>query len=326
MVHRPLDQTLSVLQPLVEKARTMGLRLFGTAFDRPLTLEDPSVTRTTLAETAARLQGPYLLAELYLMSRERSDPQPLLTLTPGPTLGETLGIDLSPESVDSLTHLGRLTEPLETLVDVLNAHLATLTRDRLYLAQPSLRLIDLPADLPGLLLAPEEALYALQYRLTSPSGETTVLHLLTVALVDLLVASLRGPAVESAGGGPPSLESVLGPEPAGAGGEPVVKPARFAPLEERPGPAETAPSAIDLILDVPLTVTVELGRTTKTIGEILALGPGSIIELDKLHGEPVDILVNDRLIAKGEVVVVDDNFGVRIVDIIPPTKRAQSLR
>ena len=69
-------------------------------------------------------------------------------------------------------------------------------------------------------------------------------------------------------------------------------------------------------MDVPLQVTVELGRTRKLIRDILELAPGSVIELDKLAGEPVDILVNGKLIAKGEVVVIDDNFGVRITKIV----------
>jgi len=67
---------------------------------------------------------------------------------------------------------------------------------------------------------------------------------------------------------------------------------------------------------VPLPVSIELGRTTMTIEDILNLGPGSIVELDKLAGEPVDLLVNYRMIAKGEVVVVDENFGIRITDLI----------
>ena len=76
-----------------------------------------------------------------------------------------------------------------------------------------------------------------------------------------------------------------------------------------------------MIMDVPLQVTVELGRTNKMIRDILEFGSGSIIELDKLAGEPVDILVNGKIIAKGEVVVIDESFGVRITDIIKPSKR-----
>ena len=73
---------------------------------------------------------------------------------------------------------------------------------------------------------------------------------------------------------------------------------------------------IDLIMDVPLEVTVELGRTKKSISEILDFGPGKIIELNKLAGEPIDILVNGKYVAKGEVVVIEESFGVRITEIV----------
>ncbi|MER2262362.1 MAG: flagellar motor switch phosphatase FliY [Psychrobacillus sp.] len=83
---------------------------------------------------------------------------------------------------------------------------------------------------------------------------------------------------------------------------------------------------LNLLLDIPLQVTVELGRTRRTVKEILELTSGSIIELDKLAGEPVDILVNNRHIAKGEVVVIDENFGVRITDILSQAERINNLR
>jgi len=78
---------------------------------------------------------------------------------------------------------------------------------------------------------------------------------------------------------------------------------------------------LELLLDVPLQVTVELGRTDKLVREVLELSPGSVIELDKLAGEPVDVLVNQKYIAKGEVVVIDENFGIRITDIVRPADR-----
>jgi flagellar motor switch protein FliN/FliY len=84
-------------------------------------------------------------------------------------------------------------------------------------------------------------------------------------------------------------------------------PAPAAPRQERD---------FDPILDVSLQVRVELGSTRMTVEEVLAISPGSIVELDRLAGEPVDIVVNDRLIARGEVVVVEENFGVRVTDII----------
>jgi flagellar motor switch protein FliN/FliY len=83
---------------------------------------------------------------------------------------------------------------------------------------------------------------------------------------------------------------------------------------------------LDRLLDVPLHVDVELGRTRMTIQDLLALGPGSIIELDKVAGAPLDILVNDRLLARGEAVVVNDKFGIRITEIVSPQERIQRLR
>src|SRR3954464_12136625 len=83
---------------------------------------------------------------------------------------------------------------------------------------------------------------------------------------------------------------------------------------------------LDLLLDVPLELSVELGRTRMSIQDLLSLGPGSVVELDKVAGEPLDILVNNRLVARGEVVVVNDKFGVRITDIVSPSERIARLR
>lgn len=82
---------------------------------------------------------------------------------------------------------------------------------------------------------------------------------------------------------------------------------------------------LEFILDIPLEVSVELGRTKVSISELLQLGQGSVIELNKLAGEPLEILVNQKLIARGEVVVVNDKFGIRLTDIISPTDRVKQL-
>ncbi|MBR6905863.1 MAG: flagellar motor switch phosphatase FliY [Selenomonadaceae bacterium] len=103
-----------------------------------------------------------------------------------------------------------------------------------------------------------------------------------------------------------------------------VSAAQFVPLSMEP--VQVNEANIGLILDVPLQVTVELGRTKKSIKEILELTNGSIVELDKLAGEPVEIQVNGKYLAKGEVVVIDENFGVRITDIASPAERAAKLQ
>jgi flagellar motor switch protein FliN/FliY len=102
-----------------------------------------------------------------------------------------------------------------------------------------------------------------------------------------------------------------------------VQKAQFSPLSQSSAQDR---QNIDLILDVPLEISVVLGRTKKTIKEILSLGTGSLVELEKLTEEPVEILVNGKKIALGEVVVIDENFGVRITNIISNSERVRSLQ
>ncbi|KXG77622.1 Flagellar motor switch protein FliN [Fervidicola ferrireducens] len=103
-----------------------------------------------------------------------------------------------------------------------------------------------------------------------------------------------------------------------------VKPIELEDFDDRA--TSSRKSSLDLIMDVPLEISVELGRTVKKIKEILEIGPGSIIELEKMAGEPVDILVNGKRIAKGEVVVIDENFGVRITEIINSSEKIDYLQ
>jgi flagellar motor switch protein FliN len=120
-------------------------------------------------------------------------------------------------------------------------------------------------------------------------------------------------------------ESIMGSQ-----GRPVenemshVKAKEFEQLN--PAAAGGAVHGIDMLLDVTLPISIELGRTNMSIEDVLNLGPGSIVELNKLAGEPVDLLINDKLIARGEVVVVDENFGIRITTMVSQQDRIKSLR
>ena len=141
------------------------------------------------------------------------------------------------------------------------------------------------------------------------------------------------PAPAPAAAPPPQAAPAMAAPPAGGYGMAMqphvatnvpVQSAQFTPLNTQP--VQVNDANIGLILDVPLQVTVELGRTKKSIKEILELTNGSIVELDKLAGEPVDIQVNGKFLAKGEVVVIDENFGVRITEIASPAERAAKLQ
>jgi flagellar motor switch protein FliN len=106
--------------------------------------------------------------------------------------------------------------------------------------------------------------------------------------------------------------------------EPAAQPANIFP-RLAPGGAPDGAQDLDLILDIPVNLTVELGRTKIPIKHILQLAQGSVIELDALAGEPMDVLVNGCLIAQGEVVVVNEKFGIRLTDIVTPSERMRRL-
>lgn len=110
-----------------------------------------------------------------------------------------------------------------------------------------------------------------------------------------------------------------------AAAQPAAAPV-FQPLAATAGnPSSATHNDIDLILDIPVQMTVELGRTKIAIKNLLQLAQGSVVELDGMAGEPMDVLVNGCLIAQGEVVVVNDKFGIRLTDIITPSERIRKL-
>ncbi len=129
---------------------------------------------------------------------------------------------------------------------------------------------------------------------------------------------------------PPGYGYNMPPQPPQHYGAPVGREVNVQPVQFANFGAGAAPNLdennLNLLMDIPLKVTVELGRTQKQIKDILELSQGAIIELDKLAGEPVDILVNNKLIAKGEVVVIDENFGVRVTDIVSQWDRIQKIQ
>ncbi|MFT3816241.1 MAG: flagellar motor switch protein FliN [Rubrivivax sp.] len=135
-------------------------------------------------------------------------------------------------------------------------------------------------------------------------------------------------ALEESKTAAPADEAAAAGSAAGANGElaaraPAVSPASFANFTA--GAPASAGNDLNMILDIPVQLTVELGRTRIPIKHILQLAQGSVVELETLAGEPMDVLVNGFLIAQGEVVVVNDKFGIRLTDIVTPSERMRRL-
>ncbi len=127
-----------------------------------------------------------------------------------------------------------------------------------------------------------------------------------------------------------TMEAAMAAEAAAAlSAEEAAQMAAFAEVldDQKPGRDRAGrPREIDFLLDIPLVVSVEIGRTRMLIKDLLQLGQGSVIEFDKLVGEPMEVLVNEKLVARGEVVVVNEKFGVRLTDISSPAERLKHLK
>lgn len=191
----------------------------------------------------------------------------------------------------------------------------------------------------NLLLPDSDSLVEVAFTLSIEGSEPSVFYqIMSMTLAKdfiALVGGNSGPAMSfqkkdvapnSAGSG---ITGVGMPQqPMGAPVQPTasIQQPNLPNLADQLGIQPEQAANINLLLDVPMQLTVELGRTRMLIKDILGLGEGSILELDKLAGEPVDVLVNNKLIAKGEVVVIDENFGVRITDIISPIDRINNMQ
>jgi flagellar motor switch protein FliN/FliY len=140
---------------------------------------------------------------------------------------------------------------------------------------------------------------------------------------DTSLASLGLPS-SSGGMGSVGMGSAVGN--VSGGGMAVAPPPSFVPQHSGGAFGSTGNKALDLLMDIELPIVIELGRSQMSLKRILELGPGAIVEMDRLAGEPVDILINGKVVARGEVVVVDENFGVRILSLVSPEERLKLLR
>lgn len=250
-------------------------------------------------------------------------------------------------------YMSAVAEAMNQMMGATATSLSSIFKNRVDLAPPKVRLIDLAGnDNITDSVTGSENLVRIAFRMVVEGlidSEIMLILPLKIAreMVDgLLHSSAPAPAPQQAKPAMPAApvmqvaaappvqqqQAYIPPQPAPQRGPSsvvpeqnvIVQPAQFAPLKQNI--MSVSDSNIGMIMDVPLQVTVELGRTRKLIREILELAPGSVVELDKLAGEPVDILVNGKIVAKGEVVVIDENFGVRITGIVSMQERASTLQ
>lgn len=237
-------------------------------------------------------------------------------------------------------HLSAVQEAMNQMMGSAATSMSTIFNKRVDISPPQIDVLDVQNE-KG--IPHEDILIKVSFRLrVGELIDSSIMQLLPVPFAKELIQQLFNPGSGSEPKEEPKQEATPQPKqeassrpveqpmpssrPTYEKQQPVdVQPARFAEFTA-PALDEQESQNLNLLMDIPLNVTVELGRTKKSIREILELSPGSIIELDKLAGEPVDILVNNKMIAQGEVVVIDENFGVRITKISSQEDRIRKLR
>ena len=257
----------------------------------------------------------------------------------------------NPDQELSELHMSAVSECMNQMMGSVATSLSSMFNKKVDITPPVVTLVDLATEeVVSKLLDKVDPIIQASFRMEVDGLiDSEIMQLLPVDVAKEMVDALMNQqpdvdneeeAVAAATAPPPAAAPAAPAEPAAAApanygyGAPPMQPhvasnvpvqsAQFTPLSSTP--VQVNDANIGLILDVPLQVNVELGRTKKSIKDILDLTKGSIVELDKLAGEPVDIMVNGKYLAKGEVVVIDENFGVRITEIVSPLERAARLQ
>ncbi|HWR43157.1 flagellar motor switch phosphatase FliY [Sporomusa sp.] len=312
---------------------------------RRVSITTPKVSISNLNEIKRQYPLPYLVIEVgythgllgtNILAMREQDALIIADLMMG-------GDGTNPPSELNELYMSAVSESMNQMMGSTATSISTIFKKKVDIAPPKVNLLDfaLNPDVTNI-ISGDDALVRVSFRMeVEDLIDSELMQIMPLNVAKEMVENLMS-AVQPAASPPPPPASpspkpvAVAPQPASAYAQPApqpkqqpvqnvaVQPVQFAPLKPAGIPGTDA--NIGLIMDVPLQITVELGRTRKLIRDILELTPGSVVELDKLAGEPVDILVNGKLIAKGEVVVIDENFGVRITDIVSPLERASNLQ
>lgn len=320
---------------------------------RRVSITTPKVSLATLNEIKEKYPLPYLVIEVgytqglvgtNILAMREQDALIISDLMMG-------GDGSNPPTELNELYMSAVTEAMNQMMGATATSISTVFKKKIDIAPPKINLMDFSTDgTVTNILDNSEQIVQISFRMeVEDLIDSEIMQIVSIDVAKEMVGNLMG-AVQSTEVAATTANAKQ-PSPAAASSRPSApkaaapaydRPAATAPIQPQPvqnvtvQPVQFAPlkqsipamgdTNIGLIMDVPMQVTVELGRTRKLIREILELTAGSVVELDKLAGEPVDVLVNGKLIAKGEVVVIDEKFGVRVTDIVSQVERASNLQ
>ena len=323
---------------------------------RKVSITTPTVSISNMSQLKEKYPIPFLVVEVgYSIGIEGNNVLCIQAKDAAIIADLMMGNDgTNPDEELSEIHMSAVSESMNQMMGSVATSLSSMFNKKVDITPPVVTLVDLGTEeVVSKLLDKADPIVQASFRMEVDGlidSEIMQLLPLDVAreMVDALmnqqpdvdneeeaIAAAAAPPPAAPAAAPASAPAAAAAAPAsnGYGAQPMqphvasnvpVQSAQFTPLSTVP--VQVNDANIGLILDVPLQVNVELGRTKKSIKEILDLTKGSIVELDKLAGETVDIMVNGKYLAKGEVVVIDENFGVRITEIVSPLERAARLQ
>lgn len=335
-------------------ATTMSMLL-----NRRVQITIPRVSVTTPREISEASPMPFIVVEVGYLEGLQGRNLLVMRTTDGAVIADLMmGRDgLNPQAAIDDFVLSALGEAMNQMMGSAATSLSSIFNRTIVISPPTARVIDLGNEPLDTQLASDEFLAKIAFRMTVEDLiDSEIMLLLQIdfakEMLELLMPGngeenallaseevQQVPAAPALSETPPPIEraqsapavglvSASGPQTLTR--RPATQPVTVQAVEFPPLPQDKTPQVgtgnLRLLLDVPLQLTVELGRTEKSVKEVLDLVPGSIFELDRVAGEPVDIYVNGKLIAKGEVVVIDENFGVRITDIVSVIDRVSNLQ
>ena len=325
----------SSLAPLFKEAMDSAGTVAGTLLSKEVTVQDPAIAATTPDGFSTGLSEKSVLFDAALSGGVSGKMAVVLTGDTAAKIADLMmGGDASapPAEMDDL-YLSAVGEAISQMIGAA-CNILSKGRDGINPTPPEVKIIQSGDDLSDRLGA--SGVVDISFPATiSDLGDTTIHIVVEEAIAKTLAGVSEEPepapapspqpqAAQAQAAPPPQPGVAAPPSPAMVQAPVSVQPVQFESLGQTP--AQSMPTNIDLLMDVPLHMTVELGRASMMVRDVLQLGNGSIIELDKLAGEPVDLLVNGKLIARAEVVVIDENFGVRVTDIISPIERMKNLQ
>ncbi len=298
----------------------------NTILGRKVRITTPEVTLTTMQELVDSHQMPYLVVNVGYSEGFSGHNLFILKLDDVKIMTDIMmGGDGQPDLEAELSelHISAISEAMNQMMGGMSTSMAEMFNRMVNITPPVTNVVQLSDEqLQAVFPDDGNELVNISFKMEIEGlVDSRIMQLMPLAFSKSLVGELVGVPE------PPAKKPAEKPAPAPA--SPAPQPAQAVnarpislPSFDEPGASQAiVENSIDLILDVPLLITVELGQCRKTIKEIMDINVGSVIALDKLAGEPVDVVANGKAVAKGEVIVVDENFGIRITEVLSAGKR-----